>query len=195
MSLIATWFSEGRRAQHPLVPRRPLGIFRWRVLDQQYGAPCVARPARRYPGRPDRHRRHLQGRPADAVARQFRAAGRDLRRTGCRVRVGDAAVQYDNLDGASRSISRTRVILLNLFSTQRDAGGPLRPSTAVGWNERQGRSHAPEKPGSDATPVNGEAMPDASAGDSHRARDRGCGRGKSKSGIDAALDICRPGSL
>ena len=71
----------------------------------------------------------------------------------------------------------------------------MRPSTAVGWNERQGRSHAPEKPGSDATPVNGEATPDASAVDSHRARDRGRGRGKSKSGIDAALDICRPGSL
>ena len=196
MSLIATWFSEGRRAQHPPVPRYPLRICRWRVLERQYGAACVARPARRYPGRPDRHPRHLQGRPADAVARQFCAAGRNLRRTGCHVRA--AAQQLNTTSemwGTSRSICRTSSISLNLFSTQRDAGGPLRPSTAVGWNERQGRSHALEKPGSDATPVNGEATPDASAGDSHRARERGRGRGKSKSGIDVALDIWRPGSL
>jgi hypothetical protein len=26
MSLIATWFSEGRRAQHPPDPRYPLGV-------------------------------------------------------------------------------------------------------------------------------------------------------------------------
>jgi hypothetical protein len=60
MSLIATWFSEGRRAQHPPIPRYPLGICRWRVLEWRYGVACVARPARRYPGRPDRHRCHLQ---------------------------------------------------------------------------------------------------------------------------------------
>ena len=32
MSLIATWFSEGRRAQDPPVPRYPLRICRWRVV-------------------------------------------------------------------------------------------------------------------------------------------------------------------
>jgi hypothetical protein len=196
MSLIATWFSEGRRVQDPPVPRYPLRISRWRVLGRQYGAACVARPARRYPGRPHRHPRHLQGRLTDAVARQFCAAGRDLRRTGCHVRA--AAQQLNTTSemwGTSRSIGRRGLNLLNLFFTQRGADDRPRLSTAVGWNERQGRSHAPEKPGSDATPVNGEATPDASAGDSHRARERGRGRGKSKSGIDVALDIWRPGSL
>ena len=131
MSLIATWFSEGRRAQHPPVPRYPLRICRWRVLGRQYGAACVARPARRYPGRPDRHPRHLQGRPADAVARQFCAAGRNLRRTGCHVRA--AAQQLNTTSemwGTSRSICRTP------FSTQRSTDGLLRLSTAVGWNEQ-----------------------------------------------------------
>jgi hypothetical protein len=52
LTLIATWFSEGRPAQHPPVPRYSLGICRWRVLGWQYGAACVATPARRYPGRP-----------------------------------------------------------------------------------------------------------------------------------------------
>ena len=118
MSLIATWFSEGRRAQHPPVPRYPLRICRSRVLGRQYGAACVARPARRYPGRPDRHPRHLQGRPADAVARQFCAAGRNLRRTGCHVRA--AAQQLNTTSemwGTSRSICRTPLISFNLFST------------------------------------------------------------------------------
>jgi hypothetical protein len=41
MTLIATWFSERGRAQHPPVPRYPLGICRWRVLGRQYGAACV----------------------------------------------------------------------------------------------------------------------------------------------------------
>ena len=50
MSLIATWFSEGRRAQHPPDPRYPLGMlfdasagrpFREVVL--QYPAPCVGK--------------------------------------------------------------------------------------------------------------------------------------------------------
>ena len=147
MSLIATWFSEGRRAQHPPVPRYPLRICRWRVLGRQYGAACVARPARRYPGRPDQHPRHLQGRPADAVARQFCAAGRNLRCTGCHVRA--AAQQLNTTSemwGTSRSICRTPLISFNLFSTQRGTDGLLRLSTAVGWNERLGASHAPEYP-------------------------------------------------
>ena len=147
MSLIATCFGEGRRAQHPPVPRYPLRICRWRVLGRQYGAACVARPARRYPGRPDRHPRHLQGRPADTVARQFCAAGRDLRRTGCHVRA--AAQQLNTTSemwGTSRSICHTPLISFNLFSTQRGEDGPLRVSTAVGWNERPGASHAPEYP-------------------------------------------------
>ena len=50
-------------------------------------------------GPADRHRRHLQRRLADAVARQFCAAGRDLRRTRCRVRAGGAAAQHDKRDG------------------------------------------------------------------------------------------------
>ena len=191
MSLIATWFSEGRRAQHPLVPRRPLGIFRWRVLEQQYGAPCVARPARRYPGRPDRHPRHLQGRPADAVARQFCAAGRNLRRTGCHVRA--AAQQLNTTSemwGTSRSICRMPLSSLNLFSTQRDRDGLLRLSTAVGWNERLGASHAPENPAATQNQSTERQIPDATAGDSHRARGQvGRGGSKSKSRIDAALDI------
>ena len=41
MSLIATWFSEGRRAQDPPVPRYPLRICRWLVLGRQYGAPAL----------------------------------------------------------------------------------------------------------------------------------------------------------
>jgi len=125
MSLIATWFSEGRRAQHPPVPRYPLRICRWRVLGRQYGAACVARPARRYPGRPDRHPRHLQGRPADAVARQFCAAGRNLRRTGCHVR---AAAQQLNTTSEPRagqsclaSVPCTVAIDLALQASRRNA--------------------------------------------------------------------------
>src|SRR6202012_5979050 len=48
--------------------------------------------------------------------------------------------------GVSRSISRPPLISFNLFSTQRGTGGLLRRSTAVGWNERPGASHAPEYP-------------------------------------------------
>ena len=51
--------------------------------------------------RPRRHRRRLQGRPADPIAGRFRAAGRDLRRTGCLVRVGHPTIQYDQLNGAA----------------------------------------------------------------------------------------------
>src|SRR5580700_461125 len=147
MSLIATWFSEGRRAQHPPVPRYPLRICRWRVFGRQYGAACVARPARRYPGRPDRHPRHLQGRPADAVARQFCAPGRNLSThrmpRSCRC----AAAQYDERDVGHLTLNLpTPLISFNLFSTQRGEDGPLRVSTAVGWNERPGASHAPEYP-------------------------------------------------
>src|SRR3954447_12421308 len=53
MSLIATWFSEGQRAQHPPVPRYPLRICRWRVLGRQYGAACIARLADIRAGRID----------------------------------------------------------------------------------------------------------------------------------------------
>src|SRR4029077_17248350 len=67
--------------------------------------------------------------------------------TRCRARAGDAAAQYDKRDGGtSRSIWRRPLISFNLFSTQRGADGPLRLSTAVGWNERPGPSHAPENP-------------------------------------------------
>src|SRR5947209_2228723 len=41
MSLIAIWFSEGRRAQDRPVPRYPLPICRWRVLGRQYGAAAL----------------------------------------------------------------------------------------------------------------------------------------------------------
>jgi hypothetical protein len=72
MSLIAIWLSaapEGSASGRPALfaGHMPSGGFSGR----QYGAACAARPARRYPGQPDRHRRHLQGRRADAAARQF----------------------------------------------------------------------------------------------------------------------------
>ena len=60
--------------------------------------------------------------------------------------LGDEQLRGDKLDGASRSICRTPLISFNLFSTQRDTDGLLRLSTAVGWNERPGASHAPEYP-------------------------------------------------
>ena len=41
MSLIATWFSEGRRAQDPPVPRYPLRICRWRVLGGNMERPAL----------------------------------------------------------------------------------------------------------------------------------------------------------
>jgi hypothetical protein len=143
MSLIATWFSEGRRAQHPPVPRYPLRICRWRVRGRQYGAACVARPARRYPGRPDRHPRRLQGRPADAVARQlveiFDAQDATF------VPLRSSSIRRARW-GSSPSICRTPLISFDLFSTQRGTDGLLRLSTAVGWNERPGASRAPEYP-------------------------------------------------
>jgi hypothetical protein len=39
MTLIATWFSEGRRAQHPPDPRYPMGI------DGGFSGDNMARPA------------------------------------------------------------------------------------------------------------------------------------------------------
>jgi len=51
-------------------------------------------------GGPNRYRGRVQGRPADPLARRFCPAGRALRRTGCVVRLGDAAIQHDELDGA-----------------------------------------------------------------------------------------------
>src|SRR5256885_3972862 len=51
-------------------------------------------------GGPDRYRGRVQGRPADPLARRFCPAGRTLRRRGCVVRFGDAAIQHDELDGA-----------------------------------------------------------------------------------------------
>src|SRR5207248_851335 len=45
-------------------------LRRWRVLRWQYGAGGAATRARRHPGRPDRHHRRLQGRPADPFARR-----------------------------------------------------------------------------------------------------------------------------
>jgi len=195
MSLIATWFSEGRRAQHPPVPRYPLRICRWRVLGRQYGAACVARPARRYPGRPDRHPRHLQGRPADAVARQFCAAGRNLRRTGCHVRA--AAQQLNTTSemwGTSRSICRTPLISFNLFSTQRGADGPLRLSTAVGWNERPGPSHAPENPAAteNQSTERQYTMPAPETRTEHEAK-AAAAAAKARAALTPRSNIWRPG--
>jgi DNA invertase Pin-like site-specific DNA recombinase len=116
MSLIATWFSEGRRAQHPPVPR-----YRCAYADGGFSGGNMERPALQgllADSRPDRYPRHLQGRPADTVARQFCAAGRDLRRTGCHVRA--AAQQLNTTSemwGTSRSICRTTLISFKLFST------------------------------------------------------------------------------
>src|SRR3984893_1111866 len=75
-------------------------LRRWRVLGRQSRATRGATPAHRYPGGPDRYRGRVQGRPADPLARRFCPAGRALRRTGCVVRFGDAAIQHDELDGA-----------------------------------------------------------------------------------------------
>src|ERR1700736_5729757 len=69
-------------------------------------------PARRYSGWTDRHRGRLQGRPADPLARRFCPAGRALRRTGCVVRFGDAAIQHDQLDGAPDAQRLRRGLLL-----------------------------------------------------------------------------------
>jgi hypothetical protein len=137
MSLIATWFSEGRRAQHPPVPRYPPRICRWRVLGRQYGATCVATPARRYPGRPDRHPRHL-GRLADTVARHFCPAGRDLRRTGCHVRA--AAQQLNTTSemwGTSRSMWRSRLIMRSFLHPTRRRRLHYVSRRTVGWNEQR----------------------------------------------------------
>src|SRR5438270_2506579 len=68
---------------------------------RQSGATSAAASACRYPGRPDRHCHRLQGRPAHAVARRFCPAGRTLRRRSCVIRLGDAAIQHDELDGAT----------------------------------------------------------------------------------------------
>jgi hypothetical protein len=43
MLLIATWFSEGRRAQHPPVPRYPLRICRWRFSGGNMERPGLQR--------------------------------------------------------------------------------------------------------------------------------------------------------
>src|SRR6516162_519704 len=48
------------------------------LLRRQYGTPGAASFARRHSSRPDRHCNRLQGRPADAIARRFCPAGRDL---------------------------------------------------------------------------------------------------------------------
>ena len=82
MSLIATWFSEGRRAQHPPVPRYPLRICRWRVLGRQYGAAwrCKAYSPISGPAGSTSCVIYKVDRLTRSLAR-FCAAGRDLRRT------------------------------------------------------------------------------------------------------------------
>src|SRR6267378_3462945 len=61
------------RGLHPQPTSRGLGIGqdplrRWRVLGWHHGAAGTSTPARRHPGRPGRHHRRLQGRPADPLA-------------------------------------------------------------------------------------------------------------------------------
>jgi len=46
MSLIATWFSEGRRAQHPPDPRYPLGM----LFDASAGRPFAPQTSHRARG-------------------------------------------------------------------------------------------------------------------------------------------------
>jgi hypothetical protein len=46
------------------------------------------------------------------------------------------------LDGRQSRDLRDRIDLLESFSTQRGADGPLRLSTAVGWNEQKGSTPA-----------------------------------------------------
>jgi hypothetical protein len=59
----------------------------------------IAAAARRHRGGSDRHRRRLQNRPADPLARRFCRDRRDPRYEGPVLCFGDAAVQYDDLDG------------------------------------------------------------------------------------------------
>ena len=80
------------------VPAR--GLRRRRVLRRDDGSARSAAAARRHRGGPGRHRRRLQDRPADPLARRFCQDRRDPRCEGRLLRFGHAAVQHDDLDGA-----------------------------------------------------------------------------------------------
>jgi hypothetical protein len=106
-------------------------------------------------GPADRHRRHLQGRPADAVARQFARL----------VEIFDAhdaafvpVTQQLNTTSEMGHLTLNRphpLISFESFSTQGGADGPLRLSTAVGWNGR-----LPTRPGQHARQLQTGGAPD-----------------------------------
>src|ERR1700683_778800 len=81
----------------------------WRSLRRHDGASGAATVVGGYQARTGQRRGGVQGRPLDPLARRFCQNCRDLRRAGRLVRLSDAAVQYDNLDGAAHAQRTTLV--------------------------------------------------------------------------------------